>query len=260
MVSLAISTGQCLHCAELLYNDLETKIILKFFSPHMAAKIDQITITNAIREAAQVALIRTIDDSSAPGTSSREHQTKMDPRLKGVCEKLLNNYMKRWWKYASKENLKNVKISGTAYATASKSIMANLASVGIAPTPSVDGDVKLIVATFDATVARMIASGKSLPGSGTITGVLNNAKRQYLSEGMFDCADQAIQVLNEIRRTGLWTRWELNLIGSPPHYKAQAVPFNSAAPLITMDPWVNRYEIKYPRYQASTDKNFWNPN
>ncbi len=260
MASLAISTGQCLHCAELLFDDLETRLILKFFCPQATAKIEQMTVTDEIREAAQVAIIRAIDDSADPGVSPQQQHTKIDPRLKGICAKLLNNYMKRWWKYTSREDLKDVRISRTAFAAASKAISDKLASTNVTSTPNFESDVRLIVATFDATVAKMIASGKRLPGSGTITGVLNNAKRHYLSEGMYDCADQAIEVLNEVRKTGVWTRWELNLIGSPPHYKAQAVPFNSAAPLITMDPWVNRYEVKYPPYQVSTEKNVWNPN
>ena len=136
---------------------------------------------------------------------------------------------------------------------------------------STETDVKAIVLSYEQSVARMIDTKRRLPGGGSLTGWANNFKRevQFLLPGdgasgkdnppMFDCADQAIEVLNNLNKLGLTDRWKLHLIGSPPHYKAQAVPMDSAAPLITMDPWVNRYEILYPPYKASTETNVWAP-
>jgi hypothetical protein len=136
---------------------------------------------------------------------------------------------------------------------------------------SIEADVKAIVASYEQSVANMVESKRRLPGSGSLTGWANNVKRELQfhlpsSESqnkdappMYDCADQATEVLNNLSKLGLAKRWKLHLIGSPPHYKAQAVPIDSVSPLITMDPWVNRYEIRYPPYKASTEINVWAP-
>jgi hypothetical protein len=136
---------------------------------------------------------------------------------------------------------------------------------------SIEADVKAIVASYEQSVANMVETKRRLPGSGSLTGWANNVKRELQfqfpakesqSKGnppMFDCADQATEVLNNLHRLGLAKRWKLHLIGSPPHYKAQAVPIDSVSPLITMDPWVNRYEIRYPPYKVSTEINAWAP-
>jgi hypothetical protein len=134
---------------------------------------------------------------------------------------------------------------------------------------SIEADVKAIVASYEQSVANMVETKRRLPGSGPLTGWANNVKRELQfqfpakeSQGkdnppMLDCADQAREVLKNLKELGLAKRWKLHLIGSPPHYKAQAVPIDNVSPLITMDPWVNRYEIRYPPYKASTEINGW---
>jgi hypothetical protein len=136
---------------------------------------------------------------------------------------------------------------------------------------SIGADVKAIVASYEQSVAHRVATKRRLPGSGSLTGWANNVKRELQfhlpakesqskdNPPMFDCADQAAEVLNNLNKLGLAKRWKLHLIGSPPHYKAQAVPIDTVSPLITMDPWVNRYEIRYPPYKESTEINVWAP-
>ena len=129
---------------------------------------------------------------------------------------------------------------------------------------SMEADVRAILASYEQTVAHMVETKRRLPGSGPLTGWANNFQRDYVpvskdSPLKLDCIEQAREVLIGLLKLGLGSRWELNLIGPPPHYKAQAVPVNGAWPLITMDPWVNRYEVRYPPYRASTEINFWLP-
>lgn len=49
--------------AQLLFDDVETRDILRFFWPHHAARIAGLTLTNDVRRFAQTILIAAIDAS-----------------------------------------------------------------------------------------------------------------------------------------------------------------------------------------------------
>lgn len=101
-------------------------------------------------------------------------------------------------------------------------------------------DVTKIVATFQKAVDDMVKNGQRLDGEGVIMGILNNAGRAYFNDDLKDCADQAVYVLNQLNKLNLGDRWDLNMVGAPPHYTLQAVPRSANDPIISMDPWRGR--------------------
>lgn len=100
-------------------------------------------------------------------------------------------------------------------------------------------DVNKILDQYRKTVQQMKDEGKRLRGDGWFTGIVNNSYRNYFYITMYNCADQSRRVLLDLKDLKLDDSWKFNLIGGPPHCRAQAVPMNGSYPLITMDPWAN---------------------
>ncbi len=107
-------------------------------------------------------------------------------------------------------------------------------------------DVKKIVDTFQKAVDDMVKNGQRLEGGGALMGILNNATRAYFNDNLKDCADQAVYVLNQLKQLNIGDRWDLHMVGDPPHYTLEAVPRSPNDPVISMDPWRGRnsYEVK----------------
>jgi len=98
---------------EIIFNELEAKLIFKFFWPEEGARIDQSSISVSARRLAQQLLIIAIDASYAIGFVEGLMNTYAKPH-KGVLDaakKLAQNYMKHWWRHANKRDLTNIKIA-----------------------------------------------------------------------------------------------------------------------------------------------------
>lgn len=98
--------------SELVFNDDETRQILKFFYPASAAGIANMTVTNDTRRFAQTLLIAAIDASYAMGYIQALGRTVVHPGsgIKSLAKKLGNRFVKHWFKHATRENLLEVKI------------------------------------------------------------------------------------------------------------------------------------------------------
>jgi hypothetical protein len=97
---------------DLVFDETETKQILKFFWPHKSADIDGMTIDNDARRLAQSALIAAIDASYAMGFIDALGRTIVRPGsgIKSLAKKLGRKFIKHWWKHATQRNLEDVKI------------------------------------------------------------------------------------------------------------------------------------------------------
>jgi hypothetical protein len=106
--------------------------------------------------------------------------------------------------------------------------------------PMHQGDTRKIVDTFQKTVDALIQSGHRLDGEGAFRGVINNIDRAYFDEKKYDCADQAVAVLNALKKAQLEGHWDFHLVGDPPHYMVETVSHNPNDPIIRLDPWRGR--------------------
>ena len=84
MGSILINVPNLADC-ELIYNEAETRLILKFFWPGEAAAIDAMTISNDARRLAQTALIAAIEGTYAMGYLGRLIKGVIRPS-KGIGE------------------------------------------------------------------------------------------------------------------------------------------------------------------------------
>ena|GEM_PF-5163089 len=106
-------------------------------------------------------------------------------------------------------------------------------------------DVNKILDQYKKSVNHMIQNGQRRPGGGWLNGVLNNAQGYWQNNGYLQCYDQAINVMDNIRQLQLDDKWDLNLIGAPPHYKGELISDNPSDPMITIDPWVDKVQVGY---------------
>lgn len=98
--------------SELIYDEAETRQILKFFRPNEAAAIDAMTITNDARRIAQTALVAAIDGTYAMGYIEQLIKSVVRPS-KGIGElakRLARNFTRHWWRHAQPQDLKDVRI------------------------------------------------------------------------------------------------------------------------------------------------------
>lgn len=98
--------------ANLLYNEDETRRILKFFWPEFAADIDDLPITNDVRRFAQTALIAGIDGSYAYGYMDAIFQalTHRNRDVAQLGQRLARNFLRHWWRHARERDLQDVRI------------------------------------------------------------------------------------------------------------------------------------------------------
>lgn len=98
---------------ELLFNEEETRIILKFiFEPADHAVIDSLTVNEAIKGFAQALLIEAIDASYAVGFVDAIFRSAANP-TKGAI-KIFKSFAKKaakhWFKHATVHDLQDVKV------------------------------------------------------------------------------------------------------------------------------------------------------
>ena len=97
---------------ELIFNDLETRLILKFFWPELGAYIDQMQIGIPEKKLAQTVLVVAIDSSYAMGfvASLVNGYARPHAGVAAASKKLAQEYMKHWWKHATKKDLTRIQI------------------------------------------------------------------------------------------------------------------------------------------------------
>ncbi|MEC4720968.1 hypothetical protein RY831_17515 [Noviherbaspirillum sp. CPCC 100848] len=112
--------------SELIYNDKESRQILKFFWPHSSEKINSLSINNDTRRLAQSALVTAIDGSYAMGfiQALGESIARPGSGIKPLTKKLAQRFIKHWWIHATQRDLEDAKV----YESVRSSIARNLRS------------------------------------------------------------------------------------------------------------------------------------
>ncbi len=110
--------------SDLIYDEAETRQILKFFWPNDAVAIDAMSITNDARRLAQTALIAAIDGSYAMGYLEKLLQgiTRPSKGIGALAKRLARNFTRHWWRHAQPRDLEDVRI----YESVRSSLAQNL--------------------------------------------------------------------------------------------------------------------------------------
>jgi hypothetical protein len=98
--------------SELVFDDDETKLVLKFFYPSSGAAIDNMTVNTDAKRFAQTLLVGAIDASYAIGYIQALGKTVVRPGsgVRSLARKLASRFVAHWFKHATKEDLLEVKI------------------------------------------------------------------------------------------------------------------------------------------------------
>ncbi len=102
--------------ANLIYNEDETRRILKFFWPLLSSQFDGLTIGNDVRRFAQTMLIAAIDGTYAVGyiaglwdTLTRAI-THPNGNIADLARRLARNFIRHWWRHATQQDLEHPRI------------------------------------------------------------------------------------------------------------------------------------------------------
>jgi len=98
---------------ELIFDEVETKDILKFFFQHLRHRIDGAAVTTELRNFAQGLLVEAIDGTYALGYVEIIWRASYNPgtgMLKALA-KIGRKAAKHWFKHATQDNLLKAKIS-----------------------------------------------------------------------------------------------------------------------------------------------------
>ncbi len=97
---------------ELIFDDQETIIILKFIFKNQHSNIDMLNVNDAVREFAQSLLVEAVDSSYAFGFIDSLFRSVTNPRdgVKKVLAKFGKKALKHWFKHATTQNLMSIKI------------------------------------------------------------------------------------------------------------------------------------------------------
>lgn len=99
--------------SELLFDEKETRAILKFFFPIDGNQIDAAPITDPLRELSQGLLVAAADATYAMGWLQATFKSVANPRssVKSALQKLARNAVKHWFKnLKSEQSLSEIKI------------------------------------------------------------------------------------------------------------------------------------------------------
>ncbi len=98
---------------ELIFDEGETRHILKFFFRHLQGRIDVVKITKHLRSFAQAILVEAIDATYALGYLEILWRASNNPGvgMAAVLKKLGLKSAVHWFKNATRQNLLNSKIS-----------------------------------------------------------------------------------------------------------------------------------------------------
>lgn len=98
---------------ELIFDEAETKDILKFFFQHLRHRVDAATVTTELRNFAQGLLVEAVDATYALGYIEIIWRTSYNPgngMLKALS-KIGRKGAKHWFKHATQHDLLKAKIS-----------------------------------------------------------------------------------------------------------------------------------------------------
>jgi len=115
MSSIAINVPQITD-ADLVFDEAETRAILKFFWPHLGGRIDTADVGNNLRRFAQTILIVAVDATYALGfVESLVNAVRGPARSAGALvslgRKLAFGAGRNWFKHASRSDLKHPKVA-----------------------------------------------------------------------------------------------------------------------------------------------------
>lgn len=99
--------------ADLIFDDTETRDILKFFFAHLAQRIEAAPLTTSLRSFAQGLLIEAIDATYALGYIEILLRTSYNPGsgMRKALLKIGRKAAQHWFKHAAQKDLLNAKIS-----------------------------------------------------------------------------------------------------------------------------------------------------
>jgi hypothetical protein len=98
--------------SELLFDEAETRLILKFIFKNKHSLIDGMQITNKVREFAQGLLVEAVDASYALGYVEALFRATANPAagVRKILKKFAKKAIKHWFKHATADNLMDIKI------------------------------------------------------------------------------------------------------------------------------------------------------
>lgn len=96
----------------LIYNEDETRQILRYFWPRLSAQIDGMEVTNDVRRFAQTALIAAIDGTYAYGYIGALFGalTRRNRDIARLGQRLARNFLRHWWRHTTQRDLEDVQI------------------------------------------------------------------------------------------------------------------------------------------------------
>lgn len=97
---------------ELIFNEEETVVILKFIFKNQHNNIDLLNVTDPVWEFAQALLVEAVDSSYAFGFVDALFRSMTNPRAgaKKVLTKFSKKALKHWFKHAKAQDLMSIKI------------------------------------------------------------------------------------------------------------------------------------------------------
>lgn len=118
--------------ASLIYDEAETRAILKFFWPDYATPIDGLAMTNSVRAFAQTALIAAIDGSYAMGyvnilwDAITHRVTHPNGDIRALARRLARNFIRHWWRHTTEQDLQEVRIYETVRVSVARDLRRTL--------------------------------------------------------------------------------------------------------------------------------------
>lgn len=109
-------------------------------------------------------------------------------------------------------------------------------------------DVARMQQVFNQSVARMDQMGVRRPGEGYLNGALNNIG-STLGCGYWGCGQQANYVVEQLTNSGIGKKfddyWTFSVVNVTPfHQRAEARSSNPKDPVVSLDPWTNKFSTQ----------------
>jgi hypothetical protein len=95
--------------SQLMFDQDQTREILRVFWPSQASRINSMEITADARRLAQTALVAAIDGSNQMGYVETLFRTayKPNPKVSEIIKALAKNFVASWWRHTKPQNLQN---------------------------------------------------------------------------------------------------------------------------------------------------------
>jgi trehalose utilization protein len=113
---------------DLVFDEHETRQILRFFWPNLLPEIAAVSVNNNVRRYSQGLLISAIDASYAMGYLQAMFESLSRPHkgLKAMGKKLAQRFVQHWWRHAQQKDLNDVKIYETVRRTIARSFASDV--------------------------------------------------------------------------------------------------------------------------------------